>query len=346
MPEPPTTLAALRPPPGSDEDPVHRRTIAMEVFQRGDYFAVIGTLHDERPWAGGALGPRDLHRMELGVVVRRADMTIVDAAADMQTLPARRVHRHRAELSTNSSACRSPAGYSNAVQQRFGRERGCSHLEFLARAIGPVVIQGLTSSGAWEVEKGSGEHPMREGGFGFLTNTCHVWTEDGAGAQKIDAGWRPGLLGYPAPSAVEVRRAWRDGDADGGGAPRARPGSAADVVDGEDDEVEGRPQRSASGARGRSVAGAPARSTAVPVCAVRRGRRALRVGVTGAGDQSAVTMRVMTRRGRAHADARHPAQPLPQLPRGGGVERAQVLAADRRRQPGELGCEGGAQALA
>jgi hypothetical protein len=26
----------------------------MEVFRRDDYFAVVGTLHDERPWATGA----------------------------------------------------------------------------------------------------------------------------------------------------------------------------------------------------------------------------------------------------------------------------------------------------
>jgi hypothetical protein len=72
------------------------------------------------------------------------------------------------------------------------------------------VVQGITSSAAWEVENGSGAHPMREGGFTFLTNTCHVWTEDGPGAQKIELGWRPGLLGYPAPSVAEVRRRMAD----------------------------------------------------------------------------------------------------------------------------------------
>ena len=85
-------------------------------------------------------------------------------------------------------------GYTSAVQERFGRQRGCSHLEFLARAIGPVVVQGLTSSAAWEVEKGDGEHPMREGGFGFLANTCHIWTEDGPGAAED----RPRLAAGPA----------------------------------------------------------------------------------------------------------------------------------------------------
>jgi hypothetical protein len=177
----------------------------MEVYQRGDYFAVVGTLYDERPWASGDSSPRDLHFMDLGLVVRRADMTIIDAAADMQAFP----HAECTDIELTFrdliglSVVR---GYSNAVQERFGRQRGCSHLEFLARALGPVVVQGITSSAAWQVEKGTGEHPLREGGHMFLTNTCHVWAEGGPGAQKIELGWRPGLLGYPAPRAADVRR--------------------------------------------------------------------------------------------------------------------------------------------
>jgi hypothetical protein len=34
------------------------------------------------------------------------------------------------------------------VQERFGRERGRSDLEFLARALGPVVVQAVTSTAA------------------------------------------------------------------------------------------------------------------------------------------------------------------------------------------------------
>ncbi|HEX4163282.1 MAG TPA: DUF2889 domain-containing protein, partial [Acidimicrobiales bacterium] len=90
MPESPDaapTVASLRPPAGSEEPPVHRRTIDVEVFVRDEHLVVIGTLADVRPWATGALGPRELHRMELAIVVRRADMTITDAVADMQTFP-------------------------------------------------------------------------------------------------------------------------------------------------------------------------------------------------------------------------------------------------------------------
>jgi hypothetical protein len=211
---PAPTVASLRPPPGSDEDPVHRRTLSMEVFLRDDYFCVVGTLHDQRPWAGGALGPRDLHVMELGVVVRRADLCIVDAAADMKTFP-------HAECTDIEPSFRDlvglsvARGYTNAVQERFGRQRGCSHLEFLARALGPVVVQSVTSAAAWRVEKGDGQYPMGDGRLSFLTNTCHVWAEDGPGLQKLALGWQPGKLEYPAPSLAEVRRRLGDGVGDG-----------------------------------------------------------------------------------------------------------------------------------
>jgi hypothetical protein len=212
---PPPTLATLRPSPGSGEDPVHRRTISVEVYDRGDYFAVVGTLHDERPWAGGDLGPRDVHVMDLGLVVRRPDMRIVDAVADMRTFP----HAECTDIEPEFrdliglSVAR---GYSGAVQERFGRERGCSHLEFLARAMGPAVVQGLTSSAAWRVEKGDGQYPMGDGRLSFLTNTCHVWAEDGPGLQKLAVGWQPGKLEYPAPSLAEVRRRLGEGAGDGG----------------------------------------------------------------------------------------------------------------------------------
>jgi hypothetical protein len=210
------TLAALRPPPGDDEVPVHRRTIDMRVYQRGDYHVLIGTLEDQRPWASGEHGPMQLHFMELGIVVRRADMVIVDAAADMHTFP----HAECTDIEPAFSeliGLSVARGYTDAVKQRFGRQRGCSHLEFLARALGPVVVQAVTSSAAWRVERGDGVHPFSEGtGLSWLANTCHVWADDGPGPEKIAMGWVPGILEYPAPSAVEIRRRLARPDAGSG----------------------------------------------------------------------------------------------------------------------------------
>lgn len=210
MPDPSPTLAALRPDPGSDELPVHRRTIDMCVFERDGHHVVIGTLHDQRPWASGGHGPRDLHHMELGLVVRRADLVIVDAAASMGTFP-------HAECPSIEGAFGDlvglsvARGYTSAVQARFGRERGCSHIEFLARALGPVVIQAVTSSAALRVEQGDTETVFADRGMQWLTDTCHLWAEGGIGMQKVATGWRPGKDEYPAPSLVEIRRRQAEG---------------------------------------------------------------------------------------------------------------------------------------
>jgi Protein of unknown function (DUF2889) len=200
------TLAELRPAPGAEEVALLRRTIDMHVFERDGYHVVIGSLHDQRPWASGQAGPRDVHRMELGIVVRCADLVIVDAAATMGLFPhpeCTNIESAFSELIGMSVA----RGYTRAVQDRFGRQRGCSHLEFLARALGPVVIQAMTAAAARRMEDGSADALAGAGGgLEWLTNTCHIWSEDGIGMQKLAAQWSPGKGEYPAPSLVEIRR--------------------------------------------------------------------------------------------------------------------------------------------
>jgi hypothetical protein len=206
MPDSAPTLASLRPPADSVEPAVHRRTIDMQVFEREGHLVVIGTLHDQRPWASGEFGPRTVHRMELGIVVRRSDLVIVDAEAIMHTFP----HAECPTIQDSFSDLIS-RGYTNAVQKRFVRERGCSHLEFLARSLGPVVIQALSASAARRLENGEDAGGvLAEGGLQWLTNTCHLWAEGGIGQQKVAAGWRPAKETYPAPSLVEIRRRAQD----------------------------------------------------------------------------------------------------------------------------------------
>jgi hypothetical protein len=198
------TLRELQPPEDSDELPLLSRTIEMRVFEREGYHVVIGSLHDQRPWASGQVGPRDVHHMELGIVVRCADLVIVDASATMGRFPhpeCPTIEESFSDLIGVSVA----RGYTRSVQDRFGRERGCSHLEFLARALGPVVIQAVTAAGARRMENGEVD-VLVGGGLEWLANTCHIWSENGIGMQKLAAEWRPGRGEYPAPSLVEIRR--------------------------------------------------------------------------------------------------------------------------------------------
>jgi hypothetical protein len=145
---------------------------------------------------------------------------ITDALADMQTFP----HAECTDIEPKFSeliGLSVARGYTSAVQERFGRERGCSHLEFLARAVGPAVVQSVTSAAAQQFERGE-SYPGGERGLTFLSNTCHVFIDDGPGSHKIAAGWRPGMFGYPAPTVAEIRRRIAEGDSGDGAAGAAR----------------------------------------------------------------------------------------------------------------------------
>lgn len=190
----------------SDHVPAHRRTITIESFDTDDGLEVRGRLVDERPWAGADAIPI-LHDMELVIQVDET-MTITDATARMQSFP-------HEECRSIEPAFRAlvglsvTRGYTRAVQEALGRARGCSHLEFLARALGPATIQAMASS-----SRRRGEPVVRREGQSspnsWLTNTCHLWGEGGIGAEKMKLGWSPGAMRYPTPSLVTLRRARRD----------------------------------------------------------------------------------------------------------------------------------------
>lgn len=195
---------------GPIELPVHRRTVSFEAFERPGALEVIGRLQDERPWGDGRTMAPVLHQMTLRVVVRLADLVIVEATPEMHNFP-------HAECPAIEPAFQGLVGlsvgrgYTREVQQRFGGASGCSHLEHLARSLGPVVVQAVASRRARAVTEGREEEFLSaDGGGGWLRNTCHVWAEGGVGFQKLQAGWRPGRSAVPAPPLAEVLAAARD----------------------------------------------------------------------------------------------------------------------------------------
>jgi len=143
--------------------------------------------------------------MELRVAVRIRDMTIIEAAAEMHTFPHAEcpgIVRAFDGLVGLSVA----RGYTRKVQERFGGPRGCTHLETLARSLGPVVVQAVTSDRARAVHAGEAEDLLTGNGSPWARDSCHIWAEGGVADQKLAAGWRPGIGPYPAASLVEIRR--------------------------------------------------------------------------------------------------------------------------------------------
>lgn len=199
-------------PPAPPPSPVHRRTIVFEAYEDGEHLDVVGTLRDERPWAAGTASVAHVHDLELRARVRTEDLSIVDAAATMGTYP----HVECPAVAPAFAGLvglRVGRGYTRAVQERFGGPRGCTHLEHLARSLGPVVLQAVTSGRAAAAERGEAVDLLVGDRHAAITDTCHVWASGGPAEQKLAAGWRPGSGPYPAPPVA----AWR---AEAAGPPR------------------------------------------------------------------------------------------------------------------------------
>ncbi len=186
--------------------PVHRRSIEYEAFEDDGALTVVGKLRDSRPWAQSPDIER-IHDMELRVTVRLADFTITDADAVMRTFPHFEcpaiVEAFRGLVGLSVAR-----GYTRAVQERFAGVSGCTHMEHLARSLGPVVIQAATSTMARSRTGGRTELSHADTGTSPLAirNSCHIWAEDGIAEQKLALGWQPGRDDYPAPALVHFAR--------------------------------------------------------------------------------------------------------------------------------------------
>ena len=192
------------------EVPVHVRSIEYRAFERPGALTVVGRLRDTRPWAAGGPAVERVHDMELRVTVDDT-LTITESDAVMHTFP-------HTECPGIVPAFRGLAGlqvgrgFTRQVQQLFGGPRGCTHLEHLARSLGPVVIQAVTSRRARAVAAGDAPDLITGTSSPWARDTCHIWAEGGLADQKLAAGWRPGVGPYPAPP-LESFLAAPEGDA-------------------------------------------------------------------------------------------------------------------------------------
>lgn len=191
--------------------PAHRRSITVEVVDRPEHFEVTAHLTDERPWAEGSEHVHLVHDLGLRLEVRRADLVITAAAAEMNRFP----HAECPGIAPSFEGLVGLSvarGYTKAVQERFGRVKGCAHLVVLATAVAPTVIQAIPSS-ASRAAGTSGIASSISGEPTWLSGTCHIWEpEQGVGPAKVAIGWRPGRGEYPAPPLSEIQeRAEREG---------------------------------------------------------------------------------------------------------------------------------------
>lgn len=189
--------------------PVHVRTIRIETTESGeDDLLVTGTLVDERPRGGppwfGAEPPPVIHHMTVALRVRHPDLTITQVEAGMQAHPYQICPETLPSLQ-DLVGLSVAQGFTRAVNERFGRAKGCAHVTTLIHAMAPAIKQ---AAGAAFYEK---QKSWTESAGVWFINTCQAWRENGPLHRLLAAKDEAGLRAISAYRPVR-----RPGKAGGG----------------------------------------------------------------------------------------------------------------------------------
>lgn len=177
---------------------LHRRAIDVQVFARDDgQFDVEATLIDTKthdvPLAGEARQAGDpIHEMRLLLTL---DATLTITAATSQTLwmPYAGACDQHGDAYARLTGLNLMKGFRQAVQERLGGTRGCTHLTELCQVLPTAVIQAMAGS---VIDTREGD---ADGNPPFQLDRCHALRRDGATVAKFYPRWH--LTPEPAESA-------------------------------------------------------------------------------------------------------------------------------------------------
>jgi hypothetical protein len=185
--------------------PVHTRTITIDVYRAGDCeVEATGRLVDDRPgaqptWFDVPQGST-IHDMSVTLRVRHPDLTITAVESSMTAHPYTICPEAVAALD-RLVGLSVAQGFTRAVNERLGRQRGCAHMTALVQAMAPAIKQG--AGAAFHEDNG---FPAPDADLWFI-DTCQAWRGDGPLVTRLRAGDTDGLKALrargqtPAPDA-------------------------------------------------------------------------------------------------------------------------------------------------
>jgi hypothetical protein len=155
---------------------LHTRTIRTDAVRVSDIeIEVTGHLVDDRAepedWFGISSG-LVIHDMRATLRVRHPGLIITAVSASMDSRPYTLCADALAPLQ-QLVGLSIAQGFTRAVNERFGRARGCAHLTALIHAMAPVVRQA-----AGVAFHGTGHAPDGSSDLWFV-DTCQAWREHG-----------------------------------------------------------------------------------------------------------------------------------------------------------------------
>jgi len=179
--------------------PSQVRTIRVSATRVAETeMEVIGHLVDERPTGTGVDWLEDghgvvFHDMTLSIRVRHPALVITEVGGTMAAHPYTLCPDALPPLEAlvGLSVAR---GFMRAVNERFGRQRGCAHLTSLVQAMGPVVRQ---AAGVAFHDLATAPPAQRDR---WVVDSCQAWRQDGPLHTRLQAGDIDGLRAFSARS--------------------------------------------------------------------------------------------------------------------------------------------------
>jgi hypothetical protein len=185
------------PQPSAARTPLHRRTIEIRGWKRGDgLYDIEGHLLDRKDvdfrLASGVRAPGEpIHSMWLRITVDTR-LNIVDAAASTDAMPYEgecdRITPHYRKLI--GLAIR--PGYHQRVKELFGDVRGCTHLTELAGSLATAAFQTLAGQGL--------QDPDRQP---FQLDRCHALASTAPSVARYYPRWYRGTQPVDASGGSE-----------------------------------------------------------------------------------------------------------------------------------------------
>ena len=182
-------------PPAGAVPVLHDREYRVQscLLENGNLL-IQGAVRDQKP--PGLYIPDDpeplvMHHMQVGLEIELPDRVIVAVHTDLRTYPHQTcpsIEAHYDNLIGLSIA----RGFTHKIRELFGGPRGCSHTTALLQAMAPIAMQSGKSIECIEAERAGEPNPIivrpPNESWKYLTNTCHVWAEDGPRKDEVERG--------------------------------------------------------------------------------------------------------------------------------------------------------------
>ena len=182
--------------PSASRRLLHRRALEVQVFARDDGLfdveaGLIDTKTHDVPLAGVARKAGDpIHEMRLHLTVDPT-LTITAAGSDTLWMPYAGACNEHGDAYARLVGLNLMKGFRQAVAERLGGTRGCTHITELCQILPTAVIQAMAGSVIDTREGDAAGNPP------FQLDRCHALRSDGATVAKFYPRW------HQAPASTE-----------------------------------------------------------------------------------------------------------------------------------------------